>query len=72
MQYTQRYNDQYAATGGDNPQLPRRHVDLIYSWIGPTTIITYGTKCEAKRIEQFLITAKTVMCDKVKYFSRNP
>lgn len=41
----QRYNDQYAATGGDNPQLPRRHVDLMYSWIGPT-IITYDGKCD--------------------------
>jgi len=44
MQYMQWYNDQYAATGGDNPQLPRCHVDLMYSWIA-LTIVTYGAKC---------------------------
>jgi len=38
------YNDQYAATGGDNPQLPRCHVDLMYSWIA-LTIVTYNAKC---------------------------
>lgn len=42
------YNDQYAATGGDNPQLPRCHVDLMYSWIG-STIVTYDAKCDEER-----------------------
>lgn len=56
MQYMQRYNDQYAATGGDNPQLPRRHVDLMYSWIGSTIITDDGNV--TKRIEQLLITLK--------------
>jgi len=69
MQYMQWYNDQYAATGGDNPQLPRCHVDLMYSWI-VLTIVTYDAKCNEQNRTIFN-NVEIIMCDKVEYFLRN-